>query len=114
MTVLDLARQVVTITANHAAKTYGAADPPFSVSYSGFVGSDNRQSGGKLTFSTTEPGSGPAPVGMYQIIAAGLTSGEYTLSFVAGTLAVNQATPSLTVTDAGGVFNSSPIRPPSR
>ncbi len=79
----------LTVTANNASKSCGAADPAFSAAYAGFIpGEGPGNLKGALVFSTTEPSSGGAPVGSYKIVPAGLTSTNYTIQFVAGTLSV--------------------------
>jgi hypothetical protein len=73
----------LTITANPATKIQGEADPPFSVSYSGFVNKETaRVLGGVLTFTLTPTTGG------YLITPGGLTSGNYAISFVSGLLTV--------------------------
>ena len=99
MTVLDVGRAVLTVTANSVGKIYGAADPAFSASYAGFANGDDRSVlGGVLSFTTNEPGSGYAPVGTYQVRPSGLTSSKYSIAFAAGTLSVTAAGTSTVVT----------------
>jgi autotransporter-associated beta strand protein len=77
----------LTVTANNQTKITGEANPTFTVSYSGFVlGQDPSVLGGMLTFST--PATTSSPPGMYAITPAGLTSGNYAITFVSGTLTV--------------------------
>jgi type VI protein secretion system component Hcp len=77
----------LTITANNQSKITGEANPPFTVGYSGFVaGQGPGVLGGSLTFSTTATTA--SPPGIYTITPAGLTSGNYAISFVSGTLIV--------------------------
>jgi hypothetical protein len=65
------------------------------VSYTGFVnGQDSGVLGGTLSFSGTAQGA--ANAGAYAITLGGLTSGNYSFSYVAGTLTINRATPTLT------------------
>src|SRR5262249_56922774 len=57
-------------------------------SYSGFVNGDTPASlSGTLSLTTTATTTSPA--GAYAIVASGLTSSNYTISFVNGTLTVN-------------------------
>jgi hypothetical protein len=96
----------LTVTANPQWKIAGEANPTFTVRFDGFVlGQDRSALGGTLTFSTTATiNSLP---GTYYITPAGLTSGNYTIAFVPGTLTVlsyNQATTSLlTHVDGAGL-----------
>jgi streptogramin lyase len=77
----------LTVTDTDTTKTYGQPNPPFSASYSGFVKGDSPASlGGTLTFTT--PATTASPVGTYPVTPGGLSSGNYALSFVSGTLTV--------------------------
>jgi hypothetical protein len=80
----------LTITANNAARSYGMANPAFTVSYSGFVlGESPGVLGGTLSFSTSAaPASAP---GMYTITPGGLTASNYSITFRSGTLTVTAA-----------------------
>ncbi|HAV61363.1 MAG TPA: hypothetical protein DCY13_03255 [Verrucomicrobiales bacterium] len=80
----------LTITAQDAAKVYGAALPTFAASYTGFVNGENQ------SVLTTPPtlattATAGSPVGSYPITASGATAGNYTISYVAGTLTINKA-----------------------
>jgi hypothetical protein len=96
----------LTVTASDATKIQGEANPAFTASYSGFVlGEGPGVLGGTLTFSTQATASSPA--GSYAITPAGLTSGNYAITFVQGTLTVlsySQATTNLLAqVDAAGL-----------
>jgi len=87
---LTVGRAALTITATNQTKTYGAANPTLTVSYSGFVNGDT------YTSLTTQPtiattGVTSSPVGTYPITATGAVDANYTISPVAGTLTVTQA-----------------------
>ena len=85
---LTIAKAALTISANPASKIYGEPNPAFSVSYAGFVNGDDASTlGGTLTFSTSADAT--SPVGSYEVTPSGLTSGNYTISFVKGTLTVS-------------------------
>jgi hypothetical protein len=74
----------LTITANNATKITGEANPAFTVKYSGFVnGEGPGVLGGALSFNLTATGSTT-----YAITPLGVTAGNYTIKFVAGTLTV--------------------------
>jgi hypothetical protein len=78
----------LTVTANNATQAVGAANPPFTASYSGFVNGDSAVTSGSPAFSTTVTPSSPA--GLYPIVVSQgtLTDPNYTFSFVNGTLSV--------------------------
>jgi Ca2+-binding RTX toxin-like protein len=80
-------RASLTITALDQAKVTGQANPTFTASYAGFVlGQDPSVLGGTLAF-TTAAGAG-SPPGVYVIMPGGLTSDNYNITFVIGTLTV--------------------------
>ncbi len=54
------------VTANNATQAVGAANPPFTASYSGFVNGDSAVTSGSPAFSTTVTPSSPA--GLYPIV----------------------------------------------
>jgi hypothetical protein len=75
------------ITANDATRLLNAANPAFTVAYSGFVLSDGPGTlGGTLMCTTTADTN--SPVGTYPITCSGQTSTNYTISYVPGTLTV--------------------------
>ena len=89
----------LTITANNATKIYGTPNPTFTVGYAGFVNDESASGlGGTLTFSTTATTS--SPMGMYPVTPGGLTSNDYTISFVPGTLTVAVNVGSIYVLDS--------------
>jgi hypothetical protein len=96
----------LTVTANDQTKITGEKNPAFTVSYSGFVlGQGPGVLDGTLTFST--PATTASPPGTYAITPGGLTSGNYAITFVNGTLTVlsyAQATTNLLAkVDAAGL-----------
>jgi hypothetical protein len=77
----------LTITANDAARILGESIPAFSARYAGFVlGETPAQLEGSLTFTTSaRPASG---VGTYPVVVSGVSSPNYAISFIDGTLTV--------------------------
>ena len=75
----------VTVTANSDSKTYGAADPEFTVTVVGTLGTD------KVTYNLSrEAGEG---VGTYPITASGdAIQGNYNVTYHPGTLTITAAT----------------------
>jgi hypothetical protein len=82
----------ITVRANNAARAFGAENPPFSVSYSGFVNGDTAAVlGGSPTLSTTAktyslPGLYPIRVGQGTLSVT--NNFPYVFNFVSGTLLV--------------------------
>jgi hypothetical protein len=88
---LNVAAAPLTITADPKSKVYGAANPTFTVAYSGFVnGETSAVLGGTLTFGAPALNS---PVGTYtgMIIPSGQTSTNYAITYANGTLQVTPA-----------------------
>jgi hypothetical protein len=84
---LTINKAPLTVTANNAVKILGAANPTFTVSYSGFVlGQNQSVLGGTLTFTT--PATAASPVGNYPVTPSGLTSNNYAITYAGGTLSI--------------------------
>ncbi|BBC74009.1 conserved hypothetical protein [Altererythrobacter sp. B11] len=89
----------LTVTANDAAKTYDglAWSGGNGVTYSGFVNGETAAVlGGTLAYGGAAQGAVNA--GSYDLTAAGLTSGNYTIDYAPGTLLVNPAALTVTAT----------------
>jgi hypothetical protein len=85
--ILTVSKAPLTITANNATKIQGEANPTFTVRYSGFVLNQGPGVlGGTPTFST--PATTSSAAGTCAITPGGLTSGNYAITFVSGTLTV--------------------------
>jgi hypothetical protein len=94
---LTITKAVLTVTANNASRVYGAANPTFTDTVTGFVNGDTQSVvSGAASLTTTATLS--STVGAYPITAAQgtLSASNYTFNFVNGTLTVNQATPAIT------------------
>ncbi|KUG08110.1 MBG domain-containing protein [Solirubrum puertoriconensis] len=91
------------VTADNKSKVYGQVNPAFTASYSGLVNSDTPASlGGSLSFATQATAS--SPVGAYDVTPSGLTSGNYTLAFKAGTLTIGKAQLSATANNKSRLY----------
>lgn len=85
--VLTVNKAPLTITAQNASRQQGQANPTFSVSYSGFISGESQSVlSGTLLVSSTANASSPA--GTYPIVPSGVTSTNYAITFVNGTLTV--------------------------
>ncbi|MCS3798437.1 hypothetical protein GGD38_003807, partial [Chitinophagaceae bacterium OAS944] len=92
---LTVNKATLTVTADNKTKTYGDANPAFTVSYSGFV------SGESATNLTTQPTASSAAtaatgIGNYSIVPAGGVAANYSFTYVNGTLTIG--TRAITVT----------------
>lgn len=99
---LSVGKALVTITATSKTKTYGQADPAFTFTTSGLVGSDT------LTTAPTCTVSGAhTNVGTYPITCSGGSAGDnYDIAYVAGTLTVAQAEVVITAVPKSKVYGT--------
>ena len=88
-------------TADAASRVFGAANPPFSGTVTGFVDGQNQDSAttGTLTFTTTA--STTSPVGNYPIDGSGLTADNGDYTFVQ---AASNATALTVYTATGSIY----------
>jgi predicted outer membrane repeat protein len=93
----------LTITANNASTVYGKALTFFSATYVGFANGDTPASLTTLPKLTTTAAS-PVLAGGYPIDGAGAVDGNYTITYVAGTLTVTPAPLTITANDASTVY----------
>lgn len=92
----------LTVTADDKTIAYGDAAPVYTATYSGFVNGDDKDDlGGTLTFECTYAAG--YDVGEYDITPSGLTSDNYNITFVPGTLTVGKANYPGTVTPPTGL-----------
>jgi len=97
----------LTVTANDATNVYGQPNPAFTASYSGFVlGQDPSVLGGTLSFSTPATAASHVQAGGYAITPSGLTSTNYAITFVNGTLAITPAPLTITADNKSMVYGA--------
>jgi hypothetical protein len=78
----------LTITANDVSRFFGHPNPPLTASFNGFVNGETAADlTGTLVLTTSAVAT--SPPGAYPIIPSGLTSSNYAITFVNGTLTVN-------------------------
>jgi hypothetical protein len=83
-----IAKAALTIKANDATRSFGMANPSFSVTYTGFVNHETPSVlGGTLSITTTATPT--SPPGTYPITPNGQTSSNYAITYVPGTLTVS-------------------------
>jgi hypothetical protein len=89
---LTVTRAGLTIRADDKSKVAGAANPPLTATYTGFVNGDTAaQLDSPVLLATMATSSSPA--GTYPITASGATDANYTINHVNGTLTVTPAFP---------------------
>ncbi len=103
--LITVNKATLTATANNQSRTYGAANPALTISYTGFVGSDNASViDVQPTISTTAVNT--TAVGNYPITLTGGSDNNYNLVLVDGTLTVNKAILVATAQDASRVYGA--------
>ena len=121
---LTVTKVTLTVTANNASRAFGAANPTFTSTITGFVNSETASVlTSQPTCSTTATATSPASPPTYPITCSGGAATNYTFTYVNGALTITQATltvtaenktkvygaalPTLTVTYAGFVAGDS-------
>ena len=102
--ILTINPASLAITANNAARLYGAANPAFTASYAGFVNGDTSANVSGLQLTT--PATTAANVGSYAITPSGATAPNYALTFLPGTLTIDRASLTLTAGNASRDFGA--------
>ncbi len=93
---IAVAAAPLSIRANDSVKQFGAPLPVFTASAAGFVNVDNVASlAGALAFATNA--TAQSAVGTYPVAVSGLSSSNYVISFVNGSLAVVRGGTTVTV-----------------
>ena len=104
---LTVGKAVLTVTANNASKVYGASNPGFSDTITGFVDGDTSAvvTGTASLTTTATPASG---VGSYPITAAAgtLAASNYTFTFANGALTVTSASLTVTASNASKIYGA--------
>lgn len=95
--ILTITKAPLTATADNQTRTYGAADPKFTISYSGFVNGDDITAITEPTPGTTATTT--SDVGTYPIALTGGSAANYSLSLIDGTLTITQAMLTVTADD---------------
>jgi hypothetical protein len=102
---INVVQATLTIKTADAAKVYGSPNPAFTAGFSGFVNGDGPGSlGGALTFVTSATQGSAA--GAYAVTPGGLTSANYAISFLDGTLSVMKATLTITADNKARIYNA--------
>ena len=99
----------LTVTANNTNRVYGAANPVFTASYTGFVNGDTVSVlSGAPSLTTTATASSSVAGSPYTITAAQgtLSAANYTFSFVNGTLTVTPATLTVTANNTNRIYGA--------
>ena len=104
---LTVTKAVLKVTANNASRVYGAANPVFTDTISGFVNDDTKAVvTGAASLTTTATAA--SAVGSYAITAAAgtLAASNYSFTFAPGTLTVTKAVLKVTANNASRVYGA--------
>ena len=104
---LTITPAALTITADNQSMVYGAALPAFTASYSGFVNGDTSASlTTQPTLSTTATAGSHVAGSPYAIAASDAEDSDYSISYVAGSLAVTTAPLTITADNQSIVYGA--------
>ncbi|MBX2895920.1 MAG: gliding motility-associated C-terminal domain-containing protein [Cyclobacteriaceae bacterium] len=100
---LTVNKAMLVATAQNANRLYGAANPVFTIGYTGFVNSETSSVLDVLPITATGA-TVTSPVGAYPISVSGGLDNNYDFTYVAGTLTVNKTTITATATNASRIY----------
>jgi|GEM_PF-1466609 filamentous haemagglutinin family N-terminal domain len=103
LTVAGVAR--LNIAANDASRLYGAANPAFTATMTGFEDGDDESVVTGLQFATEA--TQRSGIGVYEITPFGATTPGYEVEYVAGELTIERAPLTITADDASRRLNRS-------
>jgi hypothetical protein len=91
---LTVSKKTLTVTADNKTRPYNSDNPPFTISYSGWVGSDNPSvldTPPTVSCSATKTSN----AGTYPIAVSGASDNNYSFSYVSGTLTITKLSQSI-------------------
>ncbi|TGU70731.1 hypothetical protein E4633_17180 [Geomonas terrae] len=103
--ILTVSKGLVTVSADNASRPYGAANPAFTATFSGFVYDDTKASIEGSVSLGCDAGLATS-VGTYPIVVTNgtLFSNNYDFNYVNGVLTIEKATPVITWTNPSDIF----------
>lgn len=104
-TTLTVNKAPLTATPNDMTRPYGNSNGEFTMSFSGLMSWDTAVSLGQPVYISSANSS--SPIGNYDIMASGLTSTKYEISYSPGTLTVVPASLNVTASDQYRVYGQS-------
>ena len=105
---LTVTKAILTVTADDQSRPYGATNPVFTATFSGFLNGDtNTVVSGDPAFSTTADTNSPVAGNPYSITVTNgtLTATNYDFAFVDGQLIITPATVSGSITASNKVYD---------
>jgi hypothetical protein len=103
-----VSKTILTVTANNTSKLYGAANPAFSCTYTGFVNGESTSSiSGSPSYACEATVSSIAGIPVPIVISVNtLSSSNYTFALVNGFLTINPAPITVTANNATKVYGT--------
>src|SRR5690606_20002781 len=103
--ILTINKAILSATAENKTRTYGAANPVFTVSYSGFVNGETPAvlNSAPVASSTV---TATTPVGSYSISLTGGSDDNYEIVNTAGTITITKATLTVTAQNASRAYGA--------
>jgi filamentous hemagglutinin family protein len=105
LSALTVNKAPLTVAFNNATRTYGAADPAFTATFTGLRNGDTQAS--LSGFSVGSTATAASPVGTYSI-GGTTTATNYALSIVSGTLTITPAPITLMGTTVLSIYGDAP------
>jgi hypothetical protein len=94
---LSITSAALKVTANNATRPFGQANPAFTGSFQGFVNGDGPSAiSGTLACNSPATSTSSVSGSPYAINCSGVSSSNYKITFVAGSLSITKATPAIT------------------
>ena len=101
---LSITAAPLTVTASSATRQFGQANPVFTGTIKGFVNGDGASAlSGTLTCSSPATATSSVSGSPYPVNCSGVSSANYKIAFVAGTLSITKATPVITWSTPAGI-----------
>jgi hypothetical protein len=107
---INVVKATLIATATNQTRTYGAANPAFPVTYSGFVNGENASVLNTAATGTTTATTN-SNVGSYTITPSGGNDNNYTFSYVNGSLSVTAATLTITANNTTKPYGTTLANP---
>jgi hypothetical protein len=105
---LTVNKALVNANADDATKVVGTENPPFTITYNGFVNSETEAVLNIPPIVTTDAVT-QSPVGSYALVVSGGSDNNYDFSYTNGTLVITEATSVHSSESATPVFYPNPV-----
>ncbi len=100
---LTIEQATLIVTADDQNRLYGSGNPNFTLSYNGFIGSEDENVLDVIPAASTNADA-TSPVGTYSISVSGRVDDNYVLTFVEGILTISPATLTMMADDQTRAF----------